>query len=351
MKRKHKPIASRAILLTHGFLFALSSAAISAEAPPTEQEARAALRKAVSFLREEVATEGGYLWWYSEDLEERHGEGKASKTQVWVQPPGTPTVGMAMLRAWEWTGEAICLEGARDAAHALMRGRRASGGWGYSIEFDPEKRKQQCYDVDQHGPDHEPCKDRRNLIVYDDDTTQAAIRFLARYDKLTGFRDRPVNDCVLNALDAVLKTQYPNGGWPQRTLGAPDPDLYPHGRASYPDTWSRTWPGKDYKSYCTINDNVTPDLIRTLLVANDVYGHAEKDDSTVNGSGKYLRAAIRGGEFLIRAQMPDPQPAWAQQYDHDMHPAWARKFEPPAVVHARIVQRPARIDAALHRDR
>lgn len=29
--------------------------------------------------------------------------------------------------------------------------------------------------------------------------------------------------------------------------------------------------------------------------------------------------------------MPEPQPAWAQQYDADMHPAWARKFEPPAV--------------------
>jgi hypothetical protein len=29
--------------------------------------------------------------------------------------------------------------------------------------------------------------------------------------------------------------------------------------------------------------------------------------------------------------MPDPQPGWAQQYDHGMHPAWARKFEPPAL--------------------
>jgi hypothetical protein len=29
--------------------------------------------------------------------------------------------------------------------------------------------------------------------------------------------------------------------------------------------------------------------------------------------------------------MPDPQPAWAQQYDAEMHPAWARVFEPPAV--------------------
>jgi len=29
--------------------------------------------------------------------------------------------------------------------------------------------------------------------------------------------------------------------------------------------------------------------------------------------------------------MPDPQPGWAQQYDANMQPAWARKFEPPAV--------------------
>jgi hypothetical protein len=31
------------------------------------------------------------------------------------------------------------------------------------------------------------------------------------------------------------------------------------------------------------------------------------------------------------AQLPEPQPAWAQQYDFDMHPCWARKFEPPSV--------------------
>ena len=35
--------------------------------------------------------------------------------------------------------------------------------------------------------------------------------------------------------------------------------------------------------------------------------------------------------FFVLAQLPEPQPAWAQQYDHEMHPAWARKFEPPAV--------------------
>ena len=29
--------------------------------------------------------------------------------------------------------------------------------------------------------------------------------------------------------------------------------------------------------------------------------------------------------------MPEPQPGWAQQYNYQMQPAWARRFEPPAV--------------------
>ncbi len=37
------------------------------------------------------------------------------------------------------------------------------------------------------------------------------------------------------------------------------------------------------------------------------------------------------GDFLILAQMPEPQPGWCQQYNEDMFPIWARKFEPPAI--------------------
>ena len=35
--------------------------------------------------------------------------------------------------------------------------------------------------------------------------------------------------------------------------------------------------------------------------------------------------------FLLLAQLPEPQPGWAQQYNIEMEPEWARKFEPPAV--------------------
>ena len=46
---------------------------------------------------------------------------------------------------------------------------------------------------------------------------------------------------------------------------------------------------------------------------------------------RYRAVAEKGGGFILLAQMPEPQPAWAQQYDIDMHPAWARIFEPPSV--------------------
>jgi hypothetical protein len=62
------------------------------------------------------------------------------------------------------------------------------------------------------------------------------------------------------------------------------------------------------------------DTIETLLLAAEVYQDR-----------RYRDAALRGGGFLLLSQMPDPQPAWAQQYDFDMHPVWARKFEPPAI--------------------
>jgi hypothetical protein len=67
-------------------------------------------------------------------------------------------------------------------------------------------------------------------------------------------------------------------------------------------------------------------IVRTLLEAYRLYGKQE-----------FLKAARKGGDFLILAQMPDPQPAWAQQYNFQMEPAWARWFEPPAIVSAESV--------------
>src|SRR5215207_4554986 len=104
---------------------------------PVAKDARAAMEKATTFMRS-IATEGGYLWRYSPDLKERAGERVATATQIWVQPPGTPSMGMAFLRAYEATGDARYLDAAKAAAEALAVGQLESGGWDYVIEFDPK---------------------------------------------------------------------------------------------------------------------------------------------------------------------------------------------------------------------
>src|SRR6185295_4490849 len=100
----------------------------------------------------------------------------------------------------------------------------------------------------------------------------------------------------------------------------PDFSKYPAKRASYPESWPRTWPGPDYQGHYTFNDNTVADAIDMLLEGARIYNEP-----------RYRASAEKGGQFILLAQMPDPQPAWAQQYDAEMHPAWARVFEPPSV--------------------
>lgn len=271
------------------------------------------LRRAVTFFRERVAAGGGYLWHYSSDLNRGEGEQRASKTTIWVQPPGTPSVGIAYTSLYNKTKDRYYLDAAAECARALVNGQLQSGGWDYRIEFDPEKRKDFAYRSDARTKG-------RNTTTLDDDTTQAALRCLIQVDRALEFKDAPIHEAAQYGLNALIKAQYPNGAWPQRYQSFPSPDQSPVRKAEFPESWSRTFPGKDYTGYYTLNDNTLIDTISTMFYAAEVY--SEK---------RYRAAAIRGGDFLILAQMPDPQPAWAQQYDAQMHPAWARKFEPPAI--------------------
>src|SRR3954469_14732567 len=75
-----------------------------------------ALRRAVGFFREHVAREGGYVFRYSEDLARREGEERVGATTAWLQPPGTPAVGMAYLTAHEATDDPYYLDAARETA-------------------------------------------------------------------------------------------------------------------------------------------------------------------------------------------------------------------------------------------
>ncbi|MCZ6632591.1 MAG: hypothetical protein O7G87_04240 [bacterium] len=283
------------------------------------ESAVTAMEKATRFFTQEIATQGGYLWVYRKDLSMRQGEEVATPSMIWVQPPGTPAVGMVFLEAFEATGDDRYLEAAKQAAHALAWGQLASGGWDYRVDFDPAKSKEWYYRRDVEAGEKQKGK-RRNRTTLDDDNTQSALRLLMRVDKALGFQDATVRQAVQYGLDALLRAQYSNGAWPQRFEEAPNPGLFPVRKARYPESWSWTYPQERYYTYYTFNDNTIADVIETMVEAYHTYS-----DTT------YLAAAKRGGTFIILAQMPEPQPGWAQQYNEQMEPVWARRFEPPSV--------------------
>ena len=305
----------RRLLTATAYLIVFSMAGTSAFAEPIPRErALDAMRRSVNFYRQQVAAHGGYVYRYSADLKKREGEGKVDLETVWVQPPGTPAVGLAYLDAFERTQQPELLEAARAAGECLIQGQLRSGGWQDRIEFAPAARAKMAYRID-------PVRRRgRNSTSFDDDKTQSAMRFLMRLDQALDFKDEPVHETIQFALDAVLKAQFPNGGWSQVFDSFPDPDLSPVKPASYPAESLREYPGGDYWLHYTLNDNAIADTIDMLLLAARIYD-----------SPRYRDAAVKAGGFLLLAQLPAPQPAWAQQYNLDMHPVWARKFEPPAV--------------------
>jgi Pectic acid lyase len=280
--------------------------------------AQTALRKAVEFYSTKVTTHGGYHFAYAEDLSYGRSEMSEGPTRVEVQRDGTPLVAMAYLDAYEATGDKYYLDAARDVARALVKGQYCSGGWDYYIEFDPAKRAQFPYRVDGGCADQASKTPRPSTL--DDNVTQANARVLMRVDRALEFTDEQIHDAARFALDGLVKAQYPNGAWPQRYSQLPDATRFPVKRAGYPESWPRTWPGSNYYDHYTFNDNSIVDAIDTMLEAARIYKEP-----------RYLASAEKAGEFILLAQMPDPQPGWAQQYDRDMHPAWARRFEPPSV--------------------
>ncbi|MCC9609079.1 pectate lyase [Blastopirellula sp. JC732] len=292
------------------------SADVSAKEPDVAA-AKAALRKACEFFFEEVGVGGGFVWQYSGDLALSEGEAKtAGTTTIWVQPPGTPTIGEAFLDAYAATGDKFYLDAANKAGQILATGQMRTGGWYYSIETNPEKQGAFAY---RHI---KPAKKQLTRTTVDDNTTQGALHFLIRLDEANKQNLPAIHNAATFGLDALIAAQRPNGGWPQNWTEYPTPvskETFPVIKASYPNEWSRKWLN-DWTGKYFLNDDVTADLIDLFLLAHTVYGDK-----------KYLAAAEKGGDFLIMAQMPDPQPAWAQQYNEHMQPVWDRKFEPPAI--------------------
>jgi PelA/Pel-15E family pectate lyase len=279
------------------------------------RRAQQALDKAIRFLRTEVATEGGYLWRYSEDLSLREGERKASSTTAWVQPPGTPTVGLAFVAAYEATHSEEARTAMLDAANCLIRGQYRSGGWGPSIEFDPNLRSKYAYRMDPAS------RGAANVSSLDDNTTQSAVDFLMNADRALGFKNTGIHEAATYALRHLMDAQYAIGGWPQKFEGPADREFATTKTAVIPNGPVTPWVRHigSMRNY-TFNDHGMDRMVELFLSAADIYNRPE-----------YQAVAEKTGDFILQAQLPDPQPGWAQQYDMEMRPTWARRFEPPSV--------------------
>ena len=274
-----------------------------AAGPPTAAEALAAMKRATDFMMNTVSTKGGFVDRYTEDLSERWGEVPARDSMIWVQDPGTVTVGEMLLDVYRATGDAGFLAEAKRTADALVLGQHPKGGWHYFIDFDAAGTPQWYEEVGSKCWGWEEFYHYYGNCTYDDDATTGAARFLL--DLYMTTLDPAYRAPLDKALAFILESQYPIGGWPQRY-----PLRYDHPDHGHPD----------YTSCLTFNDSVTVGNIFFLL---DAYHQL--------GNEAYKEAAMRGMYFVVISQLGAPQAGWAQQYYLDLTPAGARSFEPQSV--------------------
>jgi PelA/Pel-15E family pectate lyase len=287
----------RVVLLRISIVFLCAGTSVEA-GPPGRQQVLDAMTRATDFMMNTVSNRGGFVWAYSLELEP-FGELPARKSMIWVEPPGTPSVGIMLLEAYKVTGDDSYLDYAKRVAEPLIEGQHPSGGWNYFIDFDPAGLQDyydnffsKCWGWQEYLHNYGNC-------TFDDFSTTEPTRFLLRLYEVT--RETKYQEALNRALDHIVRAQYSNGAWPQRY---PTGKLFP--REDLPD----------YTPFYTFNDGVMLDNIKMLLEA-----HAALGDP------RFQIAARKGMDFYLLAQLPETQAGWAQQYNFDLEPAWGRPFE------------------------
>ena len=319
-------LASAAVALLPGArpLAAQAPAPSAPGAPPpaSARDLRAsvvdAMRRATTYMVDTVSTNGGYVWTYLPDLSRRWGEMEAYDTMIWVQPPGTTSMGHLFLDAYRATGDPVFLRAAEKAARALIWGQLPSGGWNYIVDFAGDRSLQHWYaTIGKNGWRLEEFQHYYGNATFDDDVSSDAAKFLLRMylDAL----DPQYKPALEKAVEFVLRSQYPNGGWPQR----------------YPLKYDFSHHGKpDYTSFVTFNDDVVWENVNFLIQCYQALGEE-----------RLLDAIHRGMNVYLLTQQGPPQAGWALQYTPDLRPSGARTYEPTALLpgltaaHVRLLER------------
>ncbi len=278
------------------FLFIVSVANNGLAGPPAREHVLHGMKTASQFMLEKVSYRGGFVWSYLPDFSRQWGELEARRTMIWMQPPGTASMGHVMLDAYHATADEFYYQGAQKIAVAIIYAQHSSGGWNYVADYAGEKSLKNWYaTIGKHAWRLEEFHHYFGNATFDDGGTAEAAKFLLRLylEKRDDQYRAPLN----KAIDFVLHSQYPIGGWPQR----------------FPLLHSRL----DYPSFITFNDDVAAENIDFLLMCYQTLGET-----------RLREPIIRAMNTFLVTQQGQPQPGWALQYTTELQPAAARSYEP-----------------------
>jgi PelA/Pel-15E family pectate lyase len=280
--------------------------ATPATAAPDRGKILDTMKRATRFMVETASVNGGYVWSYLPDMSRRWGEMEAAPTMVWVQPPGTATMGQLFLDAYHATGDDYYYQAAEKAASALIAGQQENGGWHYFIDFGGEASTRHWYDtIGRNAWRLEEFQHYWGNATFDDAGTSESMQFLLRL--YVEQHDPKFLPPLRKALNFVLESQYPIGGWPQRW--PLKNEFSHHGKP-------------DYTSFITFNDDVAGENIKFLIYCYQALG----------GDARVYDAIVRAMNVYLVTQQGQPQPGWGLQYTLDLKPVGARTYEPTALV-------------------
>ncbi len=280
---------------------ALAQGGSQPAAPLSRTQVLDTMKRATTFMVERVATSGGYVWNYLPDLSRRWGEIEARRSMIWLQPPGTPSMGHAFLDAYHATGDAYYLRAAEGVARALLAAQHPAGGWNYVFDTAGAASLREWYaTVGRNAWRLEEFQHDWGNATFDDGGTSQSTLFLLRL--YLERRDPAIKTALDRAIQFVLDSQYPIGAWPQRY--PLNPEFSHHGRP-------------DYTPFLTFNDDVAAGNVTLLITCFQALGDR-----------RLLDPIARGMRAFVLTQQPAPQAGWSLQYTPDLKPAGARTYEP-----------------------
>jgi PelA/Pel-15E family pectate lyase len=286
------------------FIFSCFCLAHRTAAALTSEQAQNTMKIASQFMLDKVSYRGGFVWSYLPDFSRQWGELEARRSMIWMQPPGTATVGHLFLDAYHATGDEFYYAAAERVAGAIIYAQHPSGGWNYVADFGGEAALKEWYaTIGKNAWRLEEFQHYYGNATFDDVGTAEAAKFLLRLyaEKL----DPKYHPALDKAINFMLASQYPIGGWPQRF-----PLMHDH---PYKDH-------ADYSSFITFNDDVAAENIDFLLMCYQVLGEV-----------RVREPVIRAMNSFLVTQMGQPQPGWALQYTPELVPAGARSYEPKSL--------------------